>query len=84
MAGIPVNKSYLNKHKDQLDYQEMYQNNESNVVDNLNNRPNWEGIRAAFYPNIQELLQGSKTVEEVAKNIDEQCNAAIQKGLADK
>lgn len=62
----------------------MYQNNESNVVDNLNNRPNWEGIRAAFYPNIQELLQGSKTVEEVAKNIDEQCNAAIQKGLADK
>ena len=59
---------------------EAYSDNSTNVVDFLNNTPNWEGVRAVFYPNIQDLYRGSKTPSEVAAAIDESCNAAIAQG----
>ena len=63
---------------------QAYSDNSANVVDFLNNTPNWEGVRAAFYLNIQELYRGTKPPSEVAAGIDESCNAAISQGRAVK
>ena len=45
-------------------------------LDNLN----WQGVRDVFYLNIQDLLKGTKSPEEVMKAIDETCNAALEQG----
>lgn len=80
LSSTPVLKSYVEKHKDEVWMMQAYSDNSSNVVDFLHNTPNWEGVRAVFYPNIQDLYQGIKTPEEVAEGIDEKCNAAIAEG----
>lgn len=80
LSSIPVLKSYVQEHQDKVWMMQAYSDNSANVVDFLNNTPNWEGVRAAFYPNIQDLYRGTKTPEEVAAAIDESCNAAIAKG----
>lgn len=84
LSSTPVLKSYVAEHRDEVWMMQQYSDNSSNVVDFLNNTPNWEGVRAAFYPNIQDLYRGTKTPEEVAAAIDESCNAAIAKGRAVK
>lgn len=84
LSSTPVLKSYVKKNKDKVEMMEAYSKNSSNVVDFLNNTPNWEGVRAAFYPHIQELYRGTKSPEQVAKGIDADCNAAIAKGRAVK
>lgn len=81
LNSIPVNKHLVESHKDQIAYLDTYSRNSQNTVDFLHNTPNWEGVRAAFYPNMQDLLRGTKTPEEVAEGIDESCNAAISEGL---
>ena len=81
LSSIPVNEHLVEQNKDQIAYLDMYTRNSQNTVDFLNNTPNWEGVRAAFYPNMQDLLRGTKTAEEVAAGIDESCNAAIAEGL---
>lgn len=82
LSSTPVLKSYVEEHKDEVWMMQQYSANSPNVVDFLNNTPNWEGVRAAFYPNIQELYRGVKTPGEVAAAIDESCNAAIAQGRA--
>ncbi|WP_080800830.1 ABC transporter substrate-binding protein [Arabiibacter massiliensis] len=82
IAGTPVNKSYVEKRKGDVELIEAYSQNSENTVDFLHNTPNWEAVRAAFYPNMQDLLRGTKTPEEVAAAIDETCNAAIDEGFA--
>lgn len=81
LSSIPVNKHVVEQHKDQIPYLDAYSRNSQNTVDFLNNTPNWEGVRAAFYPNIQDLLRGTKAPAEVAAAIDESCNAARSEGL---
>lgn len=80
LSSTPVLKSYVDEHRDEVWMMQEYSNNSSNVVDFLNNTPNWEGVRAAFYPNIQDLYRGTKTPSEAAAAIDESCNAAIAQG----
>lgn len=82
LSSTPVLSSYVNKHKDEVWMMQAYSDNSTNTVDFLNNTPNWEGVRAAFYPNIQDLYRGSKTPAEVAAAIDASCNAAIAQGRA--
>ena len=82
LSSTPVLKSYVAEHRDEVWMMQAYSDNSSNVVDFLHNTPNWEGVRAAFYPNIQDLYRGSKTPAEVAAAIDESCNAAIAQGRA--
>lgn len=84
LSSTPVLKSYVEEHKDEVWMMQAYSENSANVVDFLNNTPNWEGVRAAFYPNIQELYRGAKEPGEVAAAIDESCNAAIAEGRAVK
>ena len=82
LSSTPVLKSYVKAHQDKVWMMQAYSDNSPNVVDFLNNTPNWEGVRAAFYPNIQDLYRGSKSPSEVAAAIDQSCNAAIAKGRA--
>ena len=84
LSSTPVLKSYVEEHRDEVWMMEAYSDNSSNVVDFLHNTPNWEGVRAAFYPNIQDLYRGTKTPGQVAAAIDESCNAAIAEGRAVK
>lgn len=82
LCGTPVLKSYVEQYKDRIRMMQAYSDNSVNTVDFLNNTPNWEGVRAAFYPNIQDLYKGSKTPAQVAAAIDESCNAAVREGRA--
>lgn len=81
LGSIPVSEHLVAQHKDRIEYLDAYSRNSQHTVDFLNNTPNWEGVRAAFYPNMQDLLRRTKTPEEVAAGIDESCNAAIAAGL---
>lgn len=80
LSGTPVLKSFVEKHKDEVWMMQAYSENSSNLVDFLNNTPNWEGVRAAFYPNMQSLYRGTKTPQETAAGIDAACNAAVEEG----
>ena len=80
LSSTPVLKSYVEEHRDEVWMMQAYSDNSPNVVDFLHNTPNWEEVRAAFYPNIQDLYRGTKTPQEVAAAIDESCNAAIAQG----
>ena len=55
--------------------------NEVNVVDFMNNSPNWQGsensVRNVFWPNIHKLLMGKTTPKECAADLNRDCNAAI-------
>lgn len=79
LSSTPVLRSYVEEHRDEVWMMQAYSDNSPNVVDFLHNTPNWEGVRAAFYPNIQDLYRGTKTPQETAAAIDESCNAAITK-----
>ena len=80
LSSTPVLKSYVEEHKDEVWMMEGYSDNSENVVDFLNNTPNWEGIRSVFYPHMQELYRGTKTPEETAAGIDQSCNEQIALG----
>lgn len=83
LGTLPVNKSVIQKYKDEIRMLEAYGNNNVNCIDNIQNKLNWQGVRDVFYTNIRDLLLEDKTPEEVAKNIDESCNAALEKGIQD-
>lgn len=82
LSSTPVLRSYVEEHGNEVWMMQAYSDNSVNTVDFLHNTPNWEGVRAAFYPNIQELYRGTKTPSEAAAAIDESCNAAIAQGRA--
>lgn len=79
-GGIPVSSRVTEKFKDQIFMLDAFQRNNKNVVDFTANNPNWRGVRAAFFPHIQDLLRGDKTAAEVAAELDADCNAAIEAG----
>ncbi|MCM1188407.1 MAG: extracellular solute-binding protein [bacterium] len=84
MAGsIPCSAGVAEKYAEELKGLRKYINNSSANVNLTGNNPNWRGVRSAFYLNIQDLLFGDKTPEEVAASIDATCNAAIEEGYAD-
>ena len=80
--GIPASKATAERVSQHIFMQEAYTANTANTVDFTANNPNWRGVRDAFYPHIHELLAGTKTPEEAAAAIDEDCNAAIEAGWA--
>lgn len=82
-GSIPCGAKVAEKYAEALTSVKKYINNTDANVNLTGNNPNWRGVRAAFYPNIQDLLFGSKTPEEVAASIDASCNAAIEEGYAE-
>ena len=81
LGTLPVNQSLMDQYEDEVWMLKAYNENSENLttivrLDNLN----WQGVRDVFYLNIQDLLKGTKTPEEVAASIDETCNAALEQG----
>ncbi|MCM1165515.1 MAG: extracellular solute-binding protein [Lachnospiraceae bacterium] len=81
-GAMPCSASVAEKYAAALENESKYIKNSGANVNLTGNNPNWRGVRAAFYLNIQDLLFGDKTPEEVAANIDASCNAAIEEGYA--
>lgn len=80
LGTLPVNKSIVERYGDDIWMLRAYGENTPNVVDNIRGSLNWQGVRDVFYPNIRDLLMGTRTPEEVAAAIDERCNAALEQG----
>lgn len=78
-GGIPANRSVSQKYKDQVFMLEQFYENSANAVDFTANSPNWRGVRDVFYTHIRDLLMG-KSPDDVAREIDEECNAVISSG----
>ena len=81
-VGLPASKSTTERVSEHIFMQEAYSANAANTVDFTANNPNWRGVRDVFYPQIHDLLTGTKTPEEAAAAIDAACNAAIEDGWA--
>lgn len=83
LGTLPVNQSIVERYGDEIWMLRAYGENTPNTVDNIRSSLNWQGVRDMFYPNIRDLLMGTKTPEQVAEAIDERCNAALEQGRAD-
>lgn len=79
-TSIPVSNRVQEQYATSLKPLQKYINNKAYIVNIERGNPAWDEVRKCFFPNIQELLSGSKSVQEIAKQIDTQCNFAIQKG----
>lgn len=83
-GNIPACRSVAKKYKSQITMLDEFVSNAVNVVDFMNNSPNWQGndtsVRSVFWPNIHDLLSETITPRECAKALNEACNAALQAG----
>lgn len=77
---IPVSGRVIDQFKEEMGSQRKYVENQVKMIDITGGSPNWNGIRAVFYPHIQDLLYGVKSVETIAQEIDDDCNEAIDAG----
>lgn len=85
-GNIPVSRTVSDKYKGQITMLEEFTKNSVNVVDFMNNSPNWQGgdnsVRSVFWPHIHALLARETTPEECAAALNADCNAALQTGRA--
>lgn len=83
-GNIPVSRRVAEKYQDQITMLDEFTGNVNNVVDFMNNSPNWQGedtsVRSVFWTSIHELLEKNITPQECAKKLDETCNAALDTG----
>ena len=83
-GNIPACRSVAEKYKDQINMLEEFVLNAENVVDFMNNSPNWQGndtsVRSVFWPGIHDMLSGAITPQECAETLNKSCNAALQTG----
>lgn len=83
-GNIPASKKVSDKYADRIVMLDTFYENSANVVDFMNNSPNWQGndnsVRSVFYPHIHDLLLGTVTPEECAADLDRDCNAALESG----
>lgn len=80
---LPAFSGIAQQHKDTIPMMEQWRSIEDTRIDFTNRSPNYPGIRNAFYPEMTALLAGEQTPEETAKRLDENINAAIEKGRAE-
>ncbi len=80
-GSIPVSNKVRKKYAEELSDFSVYMNNSARAVDITGNNPNWSGVRAVFYPEIQSLLYGDVDAKTAAQRIDTQCNSAIDEGV---
>ena len=83
-GNIPACRSVAEKYKDQINMLEEFVLNAENVVDFMNNSPNWQGndtsVRSVFWPGIHDMLSGAITPQECAETLNKSCNEALQTG----
>jgi len=79
-GSMPVSRKVSEKYAEELMEMKPYIENKGQALDITGNNPNWRGVRNVFYPHIADLLYGEKTPEEIAAEIDADCNSAIEEG----
>jgi multiple sugar transport system substrate-binding protein len=83
-GNIPESKKTAEKYADQITMLAEFSANAKNVVDFMNNSPNWQGsdtsVRSVFWPHIHNLLLGTVTPKECAAALDADCNEALEIG----
>lgn len=78
--ALPASKKVAKKYADKTFMMSEFHNNIKNTWNHTANNPNWRGVRATFYPHIQDLFASDKSVKQIAEEIEADCNAAIAKG----
>lgn len=79
---IPASISVAEKYRGDIEAFDLFLANQENVVDFTGSNPDTRAVREVFYVCIRELLMGGMTPEQTANAIDEQCNKAIDDGVA--
>ncbi len=79
---IPASRSVSDKFKDRIQKLDLFLDNWKNVIDFTGSNPDTRAVRDIFYTIIHQLLMHNITPEQAASMIDEQCNAAIDEGVA--
>ena len=81
-GAIPCSDKVAAKYADELKDKQKYIDNNQTGWNFTGNAPTWRKVREVFYKDIKELLYGEKTAEEIAKQIEENCNKVINEGYA--
>ena len=81
-GAIPCSKKVALKFADQLKDKQKYIDNNQYGWNFTGNAPTWRKVREVFYQDIKDLLYGEKTAKEMAKQIEDDCNKAIEEGYA--
>ena len=76
-GGLPCSKNVAGRYAEQIFLGDELSANDANAVNFTANNPNWTGVRAAFWPHIQALLDENETAAEAAAGLDRDCNEAI-------
>ncbi len=79
-GAIPCSNKVAVKYADLLKDIQKYIDNNQTGWNFTGNAPAWRKVREVFYKDINELLYGEKKAEEMAKQIEEDCNKAIEEG----
>lgn len=79
-GAIPASSRVAEKYADRLENVKKYVDNTSEDNNYTGNNPNWNDVQEAFYLHIQDLLYGEKSLEQIAQELDDDCNAAIEEG----
>lgn len=79
---LPASSAVSDEYGDDISYFDLFLANRSNVVDFTGSNPDTRAVREVFYKRIHDLLTKKATPEETAALIDEECNAAIDEGVA--
>ena len=78
---LPASRAVSQRHGNQIPYYDLFQSNRDRVVDFTGSNPDTRAVREIFHTVIRELLKGNITPEEAARQLDEQCNQAIDEGV---
>lgn len=79
-SAIPCSDKTFKKYASTLERVEKYIDNSETGVNFTGGNPNWLGVRDVFYKHMQDLINNTKTPEQVAADLDKDCNAAIRDG----
>ncbi len=81
-GAIPCSNAVATRFAKELEEEQKYIDNSEQGWNFTGNTPEWRKVRAVFYKDIKQLLDGEKTPEEIAKLIEDDCNKAIEEGYA--
>ncbi len=82
-GAIPCSNKVALKYAEALKDKQKYIDNNKQGWNFTGNVPEWRKVREVFYKDVRELLYGEKTAEEIAKQIEDDCNKAIDAGYAE-
>lgn len=79
---LPASQAAAEQYGDDILLFDEFLENRKNVVDFTGSNPDTRAIREIFHKRMYDLLIGHTTPEETARLLDEECNQAIDEGVA--